>query len=103
MIKVHDDMAIPFIMDKMRDKCLTDNFDNDIHKYINEVHDNFFTKDGGGFMCLSYHSEYILANYTWRDDSFSNHKELVKFAKFLYSKYSTKYLNILYPLLLIVL
>jgi len=61
---------------------------DDIEAYTNTFHDNFFTSDHTGFICVIYTHDYIFIPYAYRENTHKTLKEMVKFAKKLHKRYT---------------
>jgi len=99
MIKISDREAYPFILEKMKDKCLlAGSLEDDIKSFMShDKHECYFADDYSCFICVSYLDNFVFIPYTWRDNSRTSLKKLVKFAKSLYTRYTiNKDIPILY-------
>ena len=89
MIRLKDAECFDIIADTMRDICVIDTtIEEDLEVYANSKHYNYFTTDGGGFICVQDMGDYIWLAYSHRDERHKTLKELILFAKLLYKRYT---------------
>lgn len=89
MIKINDEEARVMILDK-----LTNNInpmlpiEDDVTGYMAKPHYNYIVEGKRGLFCYTVEKKYITVYYVWSDMSVRAHKELIKFAKMLYKRYT---------------
>jgi len=88
MIRVNDDFVKPILLDKLRGTSIREDHDKEVEEYFKEIHHNWAAVSGEGILCISFYGSYAIANYAWRENKRSVHKEMVEFAKALYKCYT---------------
>ena len=93
MVKIEDKYSTPYIKQLMRYRCVQPDgmtFDDDFDYYLQTDHSNYFTEDGKCFICVAVHDTYVSVPYIYSDMTFKHHRELVRFAKCLYKRYTIR-------------
>ena len=91
MIEICDLEAREWIKEKLEGKtALPEEFtlDDDIDCFMAMPHECYLVEGGRGFLFHSIHKGFVIVSYVWSDMSIHAHKELIKFGKKLYKRYT---------------